>query len=186
MDIASLQSLITTHGYWVLAVGCLLEGETILVLAGIAAHSGYLDPVAVWTIAAVAGFLGDQIFFWLGRRHGAVVLAQWDSVARQADRVHRLLERYHAPVIIGVRFAYGLRIAGPIIIGTSKVRPSRFAFYNGIGAVIWATLVGGVGWVFGHTAERVLGQIRDAEGWLLGGLVLAGLVIWAIHHLRKP
>ena len=38
----SLATLITTHGYWMLAVGCLLEGEIVLVLAALAAHRGYL------------------------------------------------------------------------------------------------------------------------------------------------
>ena len=49
----TLAALIQAHGYWVLAVGCLLEGETILVLAGFAAHRGYLDSLAVLAIATV-------------------------------------------------------------------------------------------------------------------------------------
>jgi len=36
----ALGTLIGTHGYWVLALGCLLEGETILLLAGFTAHRG--------------------------------------------------------------------------------------------------------------------------------------------------
>jgi hypothetical protein len=46
-----LGSLIETHGYWVLALGCLLEGETILVLAGLAAERGYLHPFGVVVVA---------------------------------------------------------------------------------------------------------------------------------------
>ncbi len=56
--------LIGAHGYWVLALGCLLEGETLLVIAGYAAHRGYLDPVAVIAVASMAGFAGDQFYFW--------------------------------------------------------------------------------------------------------------------------
>ena len=80
----NLGTLIQTNGYWVLAVGCLLEGETILILAGFAAHSGYLNPLAVIVIASTAGFAGDQIFFWMGRRHGSAVLTRFplrDGVA---------------------------------------------------------------------------------------------------------
>ena len=62
----TLQSLIDTHGYWLLALGCLHEGETILLLAGFAAHRGYLDPWAVFGIASLAGFAGDQFYFFLG------------------------------------------------------------------------------------------------------------------------
>ncbi|MEW5890485.1 MAG: DedA family protein [Pseudomonadota bacterium] len=180
----TLGALIETHGYWVLAVGCLLEGETILVLAGFAAHRGYLDPLAVLGIAAAAGFLGDQFYFWLGRRHGPAVLARWPSVAHQADRVHRLMERYHAAVIIGVRFAYGLRIAGPVLIGTSPIPGSRFALFNALGAILWACVVAGIGWVFGEAAEIVLGEIRNLEGWLLLGLIAAAAIAWWIRKDR--
>lgn len=180
----TLGTLIETHGYWVLALGCLLEGETVLVLAGFAAHRGHLDPLAVVGIAALAGFSGDQFYFWLGRRHGAAVLARWPSVARQADRVHRLLERFHAAVIIGVRFAYGLRVAGPLLIGTTPLPAWRFALFNTAGALLWAGLIAGLGWLFGSAAEAVLGQIRHIEGWLLLGLLAAGLLLWRVRRQR--
>ena len=39
----SLQSLIEHYGYFAVFLGCFLEGETVLVLAGFAAHMGYLS-----------------------------------------------------------------------------------------------------------------------------------------------
>jgi membrane protein DedA with SNARE-associated domain len=176
--------LIGAHGYWVLALGCLLEGETLLVIAGYAAHRGYLDPFAVIVVASVAGFAGDQICFWLGRRHGPAVLARFPSLAAKAGRVHALLERYQAPAVIGVRFAYGLRIAGPLLIGTSPMPALRFALLNALGAVLWACLIAGIGWVFGHAAEVALGNIRQVEGWILLGLAAAGALAWWIRKSR--
>lgn len=180
----TLGTLIETHGYWVLAVGCLLEGETVLVLAGFAAHRGYLNPLAVIGIASTAGFLGDQFYFWLGRRHGPAVLARWPSVARQTDRLRRLIDRYHTAVIIGIRFAYGLRIAGPVLLGMSPISRVRFGLLNALGAVLWAGLVAGIGWVFGRAAEAALGDIRHFEMWLLLSLAAVGMIIWWIRHSR--
>jgi len=37
-----LQSFIENYGYAAILIGTFLEGETILVLAGLAAHQGYL------------------------------------------------------------------------------------------------------------------------------------------------
>ena len=56
MDIGEL---LRSHGYWILALGCLLEGETVLALAGFAAHDGHLRLEAVIAVAAVAGFAGS-------------------------------------------------------------------------------------------------------------------------------
>jgi membrane protein DedA with SNARE-associated domain len=180
----TLGTLIETHGYWMLAVGCLLEGETVLILAGFAAHRGYLNPVAVLAIASTTGFLGDQFYFWLGRRHGTALLARWPSLALQAERMQRLIERYHEAVIIGMRFAYGLRIAGPILIGTTPVTGLRFGLLNALGAVLWACLIGGLGWVFGHMAEVMFTEIRHIEAWLLLGLAAAGALFWWLRRSR--
>jgi membrane protein DedA with SNARE-associated domain len=181
----TLATLIETHGYWLLAIGCLLEGETVLILAGFAAHRGYLDPVAVLAVASAAGFAGDQFYFWLGRRHGAAVLARWPALAQQTQRVQRLVTRYHEAVIIGVRFAYGLRIAGPILLGTTPVSGWRFGVFNALGAVLWAGLIGAFGWVFGHAAEALFTEIRHIEGWLLLGLAAAGVLVWWWRRSRR-
>lgn len=176
-----LPALIQSHGYWVLIIGCLLEGETLLALAGFAAHEGYLHLPTVIAIAAAAGFLGDQIFFWLGRRHGAWAMRRMPSVRSHVDQVHRLVERWGPLVVVLVRFAYGLRIAGPVVIGTSCFPAVQFALYNALGAAIWAVLIASLGWLFGSTVERLLGEIHRFELWALG---LAGLaiVIWLVHR----
>jgi len=180
----NLGELISSHGYWVLALGTLLEGETVLALAGFAAHRGYLSFPFVVAIAAIAGFCGDTFYFWLGRRHGERILARFMSVARQADKVHHLIERYHEGVIVGVRFAYGLRIAGPILIGTSNVAAWRFVVFNALGAVLWATLIAGLGWVFGEAIQRVLGELHHIEMWLFAALIVIGIGLWLYHRRR--
>ena len=174
----TMGALIESHGYWVLAIGCLLEGETLLVLAGFAAHRGYLQIEAVLAIAAAAGFAGDQFYFWLGRRHGAAILARWPSLAAQSGRVNRLVARCHVGVIVGIRFAYGLRVAGPVLLGATHLSAARFALFNALGAALWAGVVGGAGWVFGQAAEKMLGDLRHFEIWLLAGLVAVGLIVW--------
>ncbi len=179
-----LRTLIETHGYWVLVAGCLLEGETILILAGFAVHRGYLNPYAVVAIAVVAGFLGDQCFFWLGRWRGPAMIARWPSIARKSDRVRNLMIRFDAALIVGVRFAYGLRIAGPVLMGMSSIAGQRFALFNALGATLWACLFAGLGWAFGQMAVMLLGQIRHLEGWILVGLALAGLVVWLMRNRR--
>ena len=182
MDIGSL---IENHGYWVLALGCLLEGETVAVLAGYAAHRGYLHPGTAWAVAAGSAFVGDQCFFWLGRRHGAAMLARFPSLARQADRVHGWIDRQPALAVIGVRFAYGLRIAGPLLIGSSSMPAWRFAALNALGAMAWAGVLVSLGWAFGEAAQAVLGNLKHVEGWLLAALVLLGLGWWGWQRRKS-
>lgn len=179
-----LAAITQAHGYWILAAGCLFEGETIVALAGFAAHRGHLQLPAVFIVAALAGFAGDQFFFWLGRRHGAAVLARLPGAARQASRVRRLFDRRPAAWIIGVRFAYGLRIVGPILLGTMDVPAARFALFNAVGAILWALLFGSLGWLFGRAAEALLGRVAHFEAGALSIVAIAA-VIWLILRRRR-
>ena len=68
MDLAAL---IQQYGYAAVFVGSVLEGETMLVLAGLAAHRGYLSLQWVMAVAVAGAFLGDLICFLTGRFLGA-------------------------------------------------------------------------------------------------------------------
>jgi membrane protein DedA with SNARE-associated domain len=182
----TLTDLIATHGYWLLALGCFLEGETILVLAGVAARLGYMDIWAVLGIAVACGFAGDQFFFWLGRRYGTRVVARFPAIALKAERVHRLIERYDALVVVLVRFAYGLRIAGPIFIGMSAIPRHRLVIFNLLGAAQWAIAVAGLGWLFGKGAEHMLTQSHSIQEWVLLAVAVLAVVIWWIKRERGP
>ena len=174
--------LLEIHGYWMLALGCMLEGEAVLIFAGFAANRGLLDPVGVFAVAAVTGFASDQAFFWLGRRRGARVLARWPSIAGHAGQVTRLIDRWHDWVVVAMRFAYGLRVAGPVLVGMSPVPAWRFAAFGALGAVLWALSMTAIGWFFGAAVESILGRIEAYEGLLLYGLVGAAALGWILRY----
>jgi membrane protein DedA with SNARE-associated domain len=53
--------------------------------------------------------LGDQLYFFLGRRHGRDILARFPTLKLRVERVDTLLQRYHLLLIPGILFMYGLR-----------------------------------------------------------------------------
>jgi len=179
-----LPGLIDTYGYWAVFVGAFLEGETILALAGLAAYRGYLDFVPVVLIALFAGFLGDQFFFFLGRYKGAEILARFPNWQARAHKFDAMLSRWHAPLIVGIRFMYGFRIMGPILLGMGRVPAWKFMVYNFIGASIWAPLIAGLGYMFGSALEAVLHDLKRYELWAAIGIVLIALAVGAVHVVR--
>lgn len=180
-----LTQLVAEYGYLAVFAGAVLEGETILILAGFAAHQGYLSFPLVTTIALFGGTLGDQIFFMLGRRYGVTLLRRFPQWNPGAQRVNLLLLRYHAGVIIGVRFMYGLRIVGPIAIGMSEVPAWRFILFNVIGAAIWAPLIAGVGYLFGQTLQWLFADIKHYEEVALLVVIGGALMLSLFHRLRR-
>jgi len=88
-------------------------------------------------------------------------------------------------MIVGVRFMYGMRIAGPILLGTTQLPWHRFIGYNALGAVLWAGLVAGAGWLFGHAAERMLQGVEHAEHWAGLFVVVAAAAFGLWHWWRR-
>ena len=80
----NLPELIQKYGYAAVLLGTFFEGETLLIMAGFAAHGGRLS--LPWVILARPG----------------------------VERAGSLLRRFQAPLLLGFRFVYGIRVATPI------------------------------------------------------------------------
>lgn len=178
---ADLHALIQTYGYPLTFAGALFEGETILTLAGLAAHRGHLAWPVLWVLAAAGGMLGDVIYFALGRRYGAELIARWPRFVPAIERVRRLVQKNPTLAVILVRFLYGVRIAGPVVIGSSKLPWSRYLALNAIGALLWSACWLTVGYALGAAAEQVVGNLLRIERELflavLVGAVIVGLFL---------
>ena len=179
-----LQSLIEQYGYLAVFVGCLLEGETVLVLAGFAAHLGYLSLPLVMGTAAVAGFLGDQALFAIGRRWSEAIFARFPRLAAARPRATALLDRHGAWAAFGVRFLVGMRLTGAIAIGAAGFPPLRFAVANAAGAIVWAIAIGGAGYAFGQAFTLFLERARHLELAAFGVLAVIGAVVVMVLRRR--
>ncbi|HSD54142.1 MAG TPA: DedA family protein [Burkholderiales bacterium] len=180
-----LPALIATYGYPVVFAGALIEGETVLALAGVAAHLGYLSLLKVVAVAAFGGFLGDQFYFFLGRRYGRAILERFPAAKAVAPRVDALVVKHRLLVVPLLRFAYGVRTAGPIVVGASGMNALEFAALNAIGAVAWAILVAGAGYLFGQAVLTLLGKARVAEEALFVAAAVATLIALVVYRQRR-
>ena len=180
-----VEAFLQTYGYWAILIGTFLEGETILVLGGLAAHLGYMDLTGVILAAFVGSLFGDQLFFFLGRRHSNFLLNRRPSWKSKLERANRLIDRFQTPLILGFRFLYGLRTVMPFAIGISSVPVLRFVFLNAIGAIVWSGIVACGGYLFGNALEGLIGNIRHYETILFALVAVAGAVAWAIYLYRR-
>lgn len=179
------ETVILHWGYPAILAGTFLEGETILVIAGLAAHRGYLHLPLVIAAAFLGTLGGDQLYFFLGRRHAAALLRRRPSWIGRVERVRGLLNRYQSPMILSFRFLYGLRTVVPFVIGMSQVPAWKFLLLNAAGALVWAVAVGCGGYFFGHAVEIILGDIARYEMWVFAGVAAAGAILWAVRLHRK-
>ncbi|MCF5226032.1 MULTISPECIES: DedA family protein [Pseudomonas] len=180
-----LNALIAVYGYWVILLGCLLEGETVLILSGMAAHQGSLQLLHVIGWATLGGVLGDQLLFWTGRYYGERLLPKLKRHQSAIERVEGLIHRYPTTSVFAVRFLYGMRLVGPMVIGASGLAPLRFALINVLGAAIWASLFVSAGYWAGEALQHILGDLKPYRLPIFATVI--ALVIFAVlvRYLRS-
>jgi membrane protein DedA with SNARE-associated domain len=181
-----MDDLVGQLGYLAILIGTFLEGESVLALGGVAASYGYLSFPKVVAVAVLGAFTGDQVAFYVGRRFGPAILARSPRLAAKTARVQALVRRWDAPAVIVLRFMYGMRLAGPMVIGSCGISPWRLAFFNLVGTLIWAPLVAGVGYYAGEALETWIGRMQHVQILLLMGLALAVMVVGLRWFWRRP
>jgi membrane protein DedA with SNARE-associated domain len=173
MELSEIQKALADYGYWALFVGTFLEGEIFFILGGVAAHQGLLNPWYVAATALAGGFVGDQVFFLLGRWRGAGLLARWRQLARKAVLVRRLVRRHAVAMMLLSRFLYGLRMVIPLACGAAKINPLVFLGLNLVSALVWSLVFGGLGFLFSGWVFSHLNLVQGLPA-------LAGLVVLAV------
>jgi membrane protein DedA with SNARE-associated domain len=179
-----LGDLIATYGYAAVILGAMIEGETVVLLAGFAVHRGHLD---FWLAAACAfagSLLSDQIYFYIGRRHGAAWLARRPKWAQRITRIQAVAEAHQVKLTLAFRFIYGFRTITPLALGLGTMPAARFAALNMVSAAVWALCFTGLGFTLGQAIEPLISDIERYEGVLFIGLAAAGLLVWLVRRHR--
>jgi membrane protein DedA with SNARE-associated domain len=148
------------YGYIVLFGWSILEGELGLVMAGIMAHTGdMILPIAI-IVGALGGFVGDQIYFYIGRFNKSYIHDNLRSQRRKFAIAHLLLKKYGWPLIFVQRYMYGMRTVIPLAIGLTKYSSRDFAMINFISALFWASMTIVPAYFFGDALLILLGWIK--------------------------
>lgn len=179
------EHFVSNYGYIAILIGTFLEGETIMVIGGIAAHAGYLSIDGVIISGWLGTLAGDQLYFYLGRRHGDQFLKKRPAWSNKINKILRLIERNQNLLIIFFRFLYGLRTVAPFTIGLSNVTYIRYSILNCIGGAIWAIAIGFAGYFFGQAVEIVIGEIKQYEAILIYSVIGVSILIWTIYLIKK-
>lgn len=179
------EQYIEQYGYLAVLIGTFLEGETILILGGIAAKLGHLQLWMVILAAFTGSLLGDHLYFFLGRLYGRRLLEKRPFWQSRAEKLNRLIVRWGDCAIIVFRFIYGLRTLSPFVFGMSEIRIPRFFLLNATGAALWATCIGTLGYLFGRGLQLLpVDLTRHSWEILLAGFVV-GATIWLIYNYRS-
>lgn len=154
----------------------LVPAETAVITAGVVAANGDLVLPLVILAGALGAFAGDNFAYFLGFRFGDAAQSRFFHGEKAKKRLtwaeHQLDERGGELIVVG-RFIPGGRTAITLSAGLLRYPWRRFALFDALAGLIWATYAAGLGYLGGKAFEHA--------PWK--GLVLAFSVAFALTGL---
>jgi len=178
-----MHDLIIQFGYPALFLGCLLEGESVLIAAGFLARSGYLDLNLVMLVALAGTYTADVALYFLGRKKGMGIISKFSVAKTYYPKVKTLFDRYGIWAIFITRYLYGFRLATAASLGLMKMRKRKYLPFNFLSCMIWAILIGSLGYMFGASLEALIGQIKHYEKIVVLFIIIIGLGAWLLRRV---
>lgn len=163
-----------------------LEGESVLIASGFLAYSGYLDVYAVVLISAIASYIGHGAFFLIALYRRETFLKYIQKVIKvNLLKLESLMERYGIASIFISQWLYGFRLLSAAVLGLSRMGKKKYFTFLLISCLIWAVVCTYVGYFFGATINKILGNIKKYELPIAAGVLAVGFILWLIRDVRK-
>ena len=159
-----------------------MEGESFLIAAGFLAKRGYLNLYLVMFVALIGTYIADVTIYFLGRHKGEGIISKIPVAKTYYPRVKSLFDRYGVWALFVTRYLYGFRLATAASMGLMKMRRRKYLPFDFLSCMIWATLVGGLGYIFGASLEALIGQVKHYEKVIVLFIITIGLSIWLLRR----
>jgi membrane-associated protein len=170
-----------------LFVGFVLPGETVAVLAGVAASLGHVPLGAVLAVVVGAAVAGDSVGYEIGRHLGPRVLRLPVLEKRRArlDDARAFLARRGGSAVFLGRWVAFFRAVIPALAGTARMPYPRFLAFNAAGGLAWGSVVVLAGYAAGASYAQVERSLGRWTALVVATVVVLALVGWRIRSRHR-
>ena len=159
--------------------------EVLLLLVGYIA-APYPHRFYWFTLAAILGIIaGDNFLFWLSRLGRGKIVAKIKSKLKQSQvmKYRSMMSHHIGKTIFITRFIIGLRIFGPFLAGSLKVRWKKFQFFNFLAVIIYAPLMVFLGYHFHNDLVLLIGGVELVRHTIF--FISLALISWLVGMFLK-
>ncbi|NRD26944.1 CDP-alcohol phosphatidyltransferase family protein [Frigoribacterium sp. VKM Ac-2836] len=170
-----------------LGLGVFVPGETIVLLLAATFDSPW-PAVAFFVSVAIGGSLGDHVGYLLGRRFGTgfrdtriirkIGVDSW-------DRAVAVLERRGAAAVFLTRLVPVVRTLTPAAAGVAKVPYRSFLPASFGGALTWAAVYVGIGFLLRSSLEAAQEYLGQFSSWALIGAAVIVAIVFVVRLVRR-
>ncbi len=164
----------------------MMPGSIAILTLGAIAAKGDLNIIILYILVVFGAIIGDNFGYFLGGIFGKRIIKSGFIDPLQYRLAEDYVEKHGGKSIAISRLVNGIKELAPFVAGSMKMDKKKFMIFNFLGAIGWAFLWLGVGYVFFQNLELVekyLSQILKAIGVLFA--LGVGWYIYKNQHLLE-
>ena len=172
---------------WIASVGVPIPEDIALLAGGFACYLEKAEVLPMILVAMFAVLSGDLFIFYLGHRWAANLLEhKFAQKLATPDRVAKLRVKFHEhqlkTIFVG-RFLPGVRALVFLTAGAMKISVWKFLLMNGMAAAISVPLFVVLGFVFGHSYDKLKEHVADAKHIAIFVVIGIGImwILWLAY-----
>jgi membrane protein DedA with SNARE-associated domain len=179
-----MEQFLIRYGLIAVFAGSAVEADVIPILSGVVAHLGYFGFFGALAATVSGRFLGDCVWYWLGRGFGKRI-EKPAFYCRQLPKAERVFGKMGVWQILVARVLYGLRNATMLFLGLKKLNFAKFAAINFVGCLVWGAFLTSLGYFLSFSANSIIGDVNGVEIGLLIFVVIGAPSILLIKYLNS-
>ncbi len=156
-----------TIAYILIFLGVIIEGEIVVILAGIFSHLGSLNIMVAWCMAMLGGisksFLGYSLGYYLEKNYSGKTFVK-NMERRIAYFLPHFNERPFWSIFVSNFFILGMSWFTKIFSGYKKIKWKEYLKADISALFVWATFVLSLGYFFSYEALSISRDVRKFIG----------------------
>lgn len=180
--VVCMELLLIKYGLVAVFLAAMLEADVVPVLAGVAAHRGYLDPPMAVAVASFGALAGDCVWFYLGRTGAIRKSKLMRGLQSKAEILFQRVGHWQIPAS---HIIYGTRIATMTFLGARGSMVGRFVLVDGVSCFALTTLLFCLGFALSASVSMILVDLKRIELVLLVAVALFALVFHLLQRFGR-
>jgi membrane protein DedA with SNARE-associated domain len=177
-----MEVILIKYGLIAVFIAASLEADVIPVLAGVAAHRGYFNPVFAVVAAGAGAFAGDCVWFYVGRHD---LIRKNKLLQRIRPRAEALFQRVGHWQVPASHVIYGTRIATMTFVGTRGTSFAKFSAIDATSCLVLTTILFSLGYALSASVSVILTDVKRVEFVLLFVVAVVGLILHLLQRLGR-